>query len=141
MIQITRRSCVARALDQIIVVDVESTCWEGPPPNGEESEIIEIGLCTLNIADGARLDRRSIIVRPERSRVSAYCMQLTSITQSQVDEVSPSRRRASWWRGITERVSAPGPAMVTMIAASSSDSAPRSASLIPSDQRISTLGR
>jgi len=76
---------VARALDQVIVVDVESTCWEGTPPEDEESEIIEIGLCALSMADGARLDRRSIFVRPERSRVSVYCAQLTTITQSQVD--------------------------------------------------------
>ena len=76
---------MARTLDQIVVVDVESTCWEGQPPEGEQSEIIEIGLCALNVADGARLDRRSIFVHLEHSRVSAYCTQLTTITQSQVD--------------------------------------------------------
>jgi inhibitor of KinA sporulation pathway (predicted exonuclease) len=79
-------SRMARTLDQTIVVDVESTCWEGTPPEGEWSEIIEIGLCALNVADGARLDRRSIFVRPERSQVSAYCTQLTTITQAQVDQ-------------------------------------------------------
>jgi inhibitor of KinA sporulation pathway (predicted exonuclease) len=77
---------VARTLDLIIVVDVESTCWEGPPPNGEQSEIIEMGLCALNVADGARLERRSIFVRPERSQVSAYCTRLTTITWAQVDQ-------------------------------------------------------
>jgi inhibitor of KinA sporulation pathway (predicted exonuclease) len=59
-------------LDQIIVVDVESTCWEGPPPEGEASEIIEIGLCALNVPDGARLVRRSIFVRPERSHLTLH---------------------------------------------------------------------
>ncbi len=30
---------MARKLDQILVVDVEATCWEGQPPPGQESEI------------------------------------------------------------------------------------------------------
>ena len=29
---------LAKKLDQIIVIDVESTCWQGPPPRGQESE-------------------------------------------------------------------------------------------------------
>nr|MDQ2829840.1 DNA polymerase III [Chloroflexota bacterium] len=43
---------MARKLDQVVVIDVESTCWEGAPPVGEESEIIEIGVCTLDVASG-----------------------------------------------------------------------------------------
>ena len=35
---------MARKLDRILVVDVEATCWEGDPPPGQISEIIEIGL-------------------------------------------------------------------------------------------------
>ena len=41
---------MARKLDQILVVDVEATCWEGDPPPGQISEIIEIGLCVLDVA-------------------------------------------------------------------------------------------
>jgi len=29
-----RIAIVARKLDQIIVIDVESTCWEDAPPHG-----------------------------------------------------------------------------------------------------------
>jgi inhibitor of KinA sporulation pathway (predicted exonuclease) len=76
---------LARTLDQIVVVDVESTCWEGQPPPGEESEIVEIGVCALDVATGARAEQRSILVRPERSRMSPYCTQLTTLTQEQVD--------------------------------------------------------
>lgn len=76
---------MARRLDQILVVDVESTCWEGAPPAGEENEIIEIGVCTLDAASGQRRDKRSILVRPERSRVSRFCTALTTLTQEQVD--------------------------------------------------------
>lgn len=64
---------MAKRLDLILVVDVESTCWDGDPPRGEENEIIEIGVCTLEVASGQRRDRRSILVRPERSRVSPFC--------------------------------------------------------------------
>ena len=76
---------VARLLDQIIVVDIECTCWEGKPPPGQESEIIEVGLCTLAAASGVRLERRSLLVRPTRSTVSPFCTQLTTLTQAMVE--------------------------------------------------------
>ena len=40
---------MARSLDVILVVDVESACWEAEPPEGQVSEIIEIGLCTVDV--------------------------------------------------------------------------------------------
>lgn len=76
---------MAKKLDQIIVVDVEATCWEGEPPPGEENEIIEIGVCALDVAAGQRLDKQSIIVRPERSRISEFCTTLTTLTQAEVE--------------------------------------------------------
>jgi inhibitor of KinA sporulation pathway (predicted exonuclease) len=76
---------MARLLDQIVVVDVEATCWEGAPPKGETSEIIEIGVCLLRVADGVRSSREGILVVPQRSRVSEFCTQLTTLTQEQVD--------------------------------------------------------
>ena len=75
----------SHVLDHILIVDVECTCWEGPPPPGQESEIIEIGLCLLEGASGLRQGKRSLLVRPERSTVSAFCTQLTSLTQEQVN--------------------------------------------------------
>ena len=33
--------------NKIIIIDLEATCWEGIPPKGEVSEIIEIGICCL----------------------------------------------------------------------------------------------
>ncbi len=75
---------MARKLDAILVVDVESTCWEGAPPEGEESEIIEIGVCLLDVASLERVERRRLIVRPERSQVSAFCTRLTTLTAAQV---------------------------------------------------------
>src|SRR5579885_3105474 len=80
---------MARKLDQIVVIDIESTCWEGAPPEGQESEIIEIGICPLEVTSGRRLERRSILVRPTRSTVSAFCTGLTAITQEQVEAGIP----------------------------------------------------
>jgi inhibitor of KinA sporulation pathway (predicted exonuclease) len=76
---------MAKKLDRIIVVDVEATCWQGDPPTGQASDIIEIGVCTLDIATLARSDRRSMLIRPTRSTVSAFCTALTSLTQSEVE--------------------------------------------------------
>jgi inhibitor of KinA sporulation pathway (predicted exonuclease) len=76
---------MARKLDQILVVDVESTCWERVPPKGQEAEIIEIGICPVDVQSLERLEKRSILVRPERSRVSQFCTELTTLSQKQLD--------------------------------------------------------
>ncbi len=77
---------MANRLDQIVVVDLEATCWENGPPEGEEKEIIEIGVCTLDVRTGKRLEKESILVRPERSIVSEFCTHLTTLTQRQVEQ-------------------------------------------------------
>ena len=74
-----------KLLDQLLVIDIEGTCWRGAPPNGQENEIIEIGLVPLDLVTGQRLEKRSILVRPEHSRVSEFCTELTTLTQEQVD--------------------------------------------------------
>jgi inhibitor of KinA sporulation pathway (predicted exonuclease) len=71
---------MTRVLDKILVIDVEATCWETDPPVGQTSEIIEIGLCVLEVASGERSTPRAIMVKPERSTLSAYCTELTTIT-------------------------------------------------------------
>ncbi|HKB05911.1 MAG TPA: 3'-5' exonuclease [Gemmataceae bacterium] len=76
---------MAKKLDHVIVVDVESTCWDDSPPPGEVSEIIEIGICPLELSTGRRLAKRSIFVKPKRSRVSEFCTRLTTLTPEQVD--------------------------------------------------------
>lgn len=67
------------------IVDVEATCWDGERPPGAVSEIIEIGLTVVDLAAGERLSRHRILVRPARSRVSAFCTELTGLTQAEVD--------------------------------------------------------
>lgn len=72
--------------DQILVIDLESTCWEGEPPEGQRSEVIEIGLCVLDVGTCRRLENPSFIVRPVQSTVSPYCTKLTTLTQEEVDK-------------------------------------------------------
>ncbi|MFF3390913.1 exonuclease domain-containing protein [Streptomyces sp. NPDC002669] len=83
------------------VIDIEATCWDGQPPPGAVSEIIEIGLTVVDLrAAGAasparpgsrkpvlpgRIARHRILVRPARSTVSAFCTELTGLTRAEVD--------------------------------------------------------
>jgi inhibitor of KinA sporulation pathway (predicted exonuclease) len=77
---------MAKRLDHILVIDIESTCWEGGfPPRGETNDVIEVGLSPLELSTGRRLEKRSILVKPERSRVSPFCTGLTTLTQTQVE--------------------------------------------------------
>ena len=66
------------------MVDVEATCWAGEPPAGQVSEIIEIGVCELDVESGERVGKHSVLVRPERSTVSEFCTSLTTLTAEQV---------------------------------------------------------
>jgi inhibitor of KinA sporulation pathway (predicted exonuclease) len=76
---------MAKKLDRILVVDIEATCWHGDPPAGQASDIIEIGVCMLDVETLARSNRRSMLVRPTRSTVSEFCTALTSLTQADVE--------------------------------------------------------
>lgn len=70
--------------DRIIVVDIESTCWEYPVVSNI-NEIIEIGISPIDTKTGDILDTKSIIVKPENSQVSEFCTRLTTLTQEYVD--------------------------------------------------------
>jgi inhibitor of KinA sporulation pathway (predicted exonuclease) len=72
-------------LDRVLVLDLEATCWDGPAPDGQTSEIIEIGVCPWDAGTGRIGPAESILVRPRRSTVSEFCTQLTTLTQKQVD--------------------------------------------------------
>lgn len=72
--------------DYIVIVDIEATCWESrPPPEGQHDEIIEVGVCLFDVQSFTISGKNSILVKPERSLVSDFCTQLTTLTQAQVD--------------------------------------------------------
>lgn len=75
------------SLDQntVVVVDIEATCWKKQPPPGEQNEIIEVGVCVLDVDSGIPAQKRSLLVKPTRSKVSHFCTKLTTLTQEQVD--------------------------------------------------------
>jgi inhibitor of KinA sporulation pathway (predicted exonuclease) len=73
--------------DAVLVIDLEATCWDKQPsPPGEQSEIIEVGWALLAVPSNHLTQTGTILVKPVKSRVSAFCTQLTSITQEMVDE-------------------------------------------------------
>ncbi len=77
---------MAKRLDQILVIDLESTCWEGEPPKDEQSEIIEVGLCTVDVKTAERLEKKSILIKPQRSKISDYCTALTTLTPGMFED-------------------------------------------------------
>jgi len=71
--------------NNIIIIDVESTCWkDDKDKKDQQSEIIEIGICQIN--DGVLIKRPSIFIIPEHSTVSPFCTSLTSLTQNQIEK-------------------------------------------------------
>lgn len=69
-------------LDAIVVVDIETTCWDTKPaPKGE---IIEIGATLLDLQKGPQA-KRSILVTPRHTKVSEFCTKLTTLTQKDID--------------------------------------------------------
>lgn len=72
-----------------IIVDLEATCWEtGTSP--ERMEIIEIGAVHLPSDNALPDSEYARFVRPATEPVlSDFCKQLTSISQTDVDQASP----------------------------------------------------
>jgi inhibitor of KinA sporulation pathway (predicted exonuclease) len=68
-----------------VVFDLEATCWKEPRPR-ELMEIIEIGAVMLASAAGPQVAEFARFVRPvAEPLLSAFCKELTSIRQEQVD--------------------------------------------------------
>jgi inhibitor of KinA sporulation pathway (predicted exonuclease) len=79
---------MAKQDPNVLVLDVESTCWELPEVQGahEISEIIEIGIAVVNVKTLKLVENSSIIVKPQKSKVSKFCTKLTTLTQNMVDQ-------------------------------------------------------
>ena len=85
---------MAKLLDKIVVIDIESTCWNGSVPDGMKSDIIEFGICLLDVKTGEISDNRGILVKPERSSVSSFCTELTTITPQLIEDEGISFKEA-----------------------------------------------
>ncbi|HAI76391.1 MAG TPA: DNA polymerase III [Microscillaceae bacterium] len=75
---------MAMDLTRVVVVDIEATCWEGKPPQGQKNEIIEFGIALLNVKTGEVEANEGILVKPITSEISPFCTSLTTITPEMV---------------------------------------------------------
>ena len=76
---------MGRSLNRIVVIDVESTCWE--KQTYQKNEIIEIGITELAFSTNFYIkDNRSIYIKPIHSEVSEFCTKLTGITEQILNE-------------------------------------------------------
>ena len=80
--------------NKILVIDLEATCWDGKVPPGQVNEIIEIGICILDIQDGEISKNKGILIQPERSEISPFCTKLTTITKELVNQEGVSFNEA-----------------------------------------------
>ncbi|WP_298139644.1 3'-5' exonuclease [Flavobacterium sp.] len=83
-----------KTTDKIIIIDLEATCWQVPVPQGQENEIIEIGLAVLDTLTGTISKNKGILIKPQRSKVSPFCTELTTITQELLDSKGVSFQEA-----------------------------------------------
>ncbi|WP_378178285.1 exonuclease domain-containing protein [Aquimarina sp. SS2-1] len=75
-----------KTTNTIIIIDLEATCWNGSIPKGQVNEIIEIGICLLNTETGEISKNQGILIKPERSEVSPFCTELTTIAQELLEQ-------------------------------------------------------
>jgi 3'-5' exoribonuclease 1 len=73
---------------EFVILDLEATCWQGNVMD-RRTEIIELAAFRVN-GYGEWLDEFQRFVRPtDHPRLSAYCQELTTISQLQVDKAKP----------------------------------------------------
>lgn len=74
---------MTEALRYLCVLDFEATCWL----KSNEHEIIEFPSIIVDLETNEAIDRIQMFVKPKvHPVVSAFCNQLTGITQDQVDK-------------------------------------------------------
>lgn len=64
--------------------DMEMCCWDDRPER-PVGEIIEIGLCEVDLIDMRVTRRAQYIVKPDHDKISDFCTQLTGHTQKVID--------------------------------------------------------
>lgn len=74
-------------MKNIVIFDIEATCWaESENKPREEREVTEIGAVRIDIESRKIVDQLCQFVRPiDNPILSNYCIELTSIKQSDVD--------------------------------------------------------
>ena len=75
--------------NRMLFVDVELTCWEGAPPDGETPELIAFGIVALKTDELAIRREKMFFVRPQLSTISPFCSTLTGITPKEAEAAPP----------------------------------------------------
>lgn len=78
----------------LIVVDLEATCWPDKDRQRSQSEIIEIGVAKIYLPNLEIKDKWTYIIKPQHSEISEFCTELTSITQEMVNKGVTLRQAA-----------------------------------------------
>lgn len=89
------------------VIDLEATCWERDDPNKQAHEIIEIGAVILDENYNYVKEFTQFIKPVDNPILTEYCVDLTSITQKDVDSapsLSAAILRLNKWIGSTEDI-------------------------------------
>lgn len=66
----------------MLFVDLEMACWEDRVPN--TGEIIEIGICEVDVVKLEITRKAQYYVKPENDEVSEFCTKLTGITPRKI---------------------------------------------------------
>lgn len=81
---------MSNTIKQIVVVDIESTCWN--TPTTKKNEVIELGVWTININGKTLGNGEGIIILPTTTEISPFCTELTTLTTEYVAEKGISFR-------------------------------------------------
>ncbi len=75
--------------DYYLIVDLEATCSNNRSISKQEMEIIEIGAVMVDSRSLKAVDEYQTFIKPIRHpQLTSFCSQLTSITQSEVEDAS-----------------------------------------------------
>jgi inhibitor of KinA sporulation pathway (predicted exonuclease) len=97
--------------EKAFYLDMEFTCWDGPPPVGLRPEIIEIGAVEMDLDSLHITKERTFFVRPRHLEISTRCSDITGISVDDlraappfdkvlgvlIDEFRPSERLCCSW--------------------------------------------
>jgi len=92
----------------MVIVDLETTCWNRKEKRDNEMETIEIGAVKVDLKTREIVDEFDRFIKPSRTQIlSDFCKELTSIDQSDVDKAAffPAVfREFIEWMGDLDRV-------------------------------------
>ena len=71
-------------MDKLVIVDLEATC-DNPRPSWL-GEIIEVGVCLLDLKTLEVTNPKSILVKPLSTPITPFCTQLTTLTPEIVNQ-------------------------------------------------------